>query len=377
MQTWRYPSQRGLGDHVVTLGEAGVLVCTCKGWGIRRPGKPHECRHVRDVLATHGFTRVRRGDYVGVSARLTSPPVDDILIDRGIEETMATTATVLETMKASAMVDAKWSHLLTATGAVDAAKFDATFATGDWIMDEKLDGHRCLVRVATVTDAQGFEHKAVTTPLRSVPLPIHIVTELCLLPDGVYDGELLVPGGVSTDVPNLACRNELVYAVFDVLECNGVSTLLMPQAERRAILEMVLEFVPGHEAVALVAQFAPTWAAVQAVWARGGEGVILKRTTSVYRPGARSAEWLKVKRLEQHVVTVTGFEAGSFGPTAVVLFKFDDRTVGRCKNQDVEATAADPDAYIGRRLVIQCQQRMRGSKSPRHPMFDHWAGEGE
>jgi len=90
-----------------------------------------------------------------------------------------------------------------------------------------------------------------------------------------------------------------------------------------------------------------------------------------------------VKKLEHHSVTITGFEAGSLGPTAVTLFKFDDGTAGRCKtanNEELAATSANPSAYVGRKLIVQCQQRMRGSKSPRHPMWfewDHEAGEGE
>jgi hypothetical protein len=374
MEQWTYLSQHGLGHYTVTHADNGVLACDCPTWVYAQ--QLHDCRHVRDVVEQQQWVVERRGDYLFVGAPLTVAPDFDILIAVGQEAmTMTTTATILDGMKASAMVDAKWSYLLT-DGRTDAAKFDATFANGGWTMDEKLDGHRCLVRVA------GTE---VTTPLRSVTLPDHIVTVLRKLPDGVYDGELLVPGGVSTDVPNLACRTELIYAVFDLLECNGESTLRMTQVDRRTVLEMCLRFVPDQSAVLLVAQFDPTWAAVEAVWARGGEGVILKRKASLYKPGWRSPDWLKVKRLEQHTVTVTGFEAGSLGPTAVVLFKFDDGTVGRCKNLnavELAASSTDPSAYVGRRLVVQCQQRMKGSRAPRHPMMlgyeaDHLAGEGE
>jgi hypothetical protein len=380
MEQWTYPSKSGLGEYTVTMTDGGALTCNCKGWSIKKPGKPRECTHIKDVFDTQGFVREVRGDYVFAKlfghAGLTPPPDVDIIIGEG-EATMATaTATILEGMKASAMTDAKYAHLTDGMGRTIPAKFDAAFATGEWTMDEKLDGHRCLVRVA---------NGKVTTPLRSVTLPTHIVTPLSLMPDGVYDGELLVPGGVSTDVPNLACRNELIFAVFDILECNGTATMTMPWTERRMILDMALQFAPGQTAVVMVAEFEPSWAEVERIWARGGEGVILKRKTSVYRPGHRSPDWLKVKALEHHTVTVIGFEAGSLGPTAVVLFKFDDGTEGRCKNlnnDELAASSANPAAYVGRRLVVQCQQRMRGSKSPRHPMmkgyeFDHLAGEAE
>jgi ATP dependent DNA ligase domain len=368
MQTWTYPSGSGLGDYTVIHSDNGLMSCNCRGWTIKRPGKPRECTHTKKVIEIYSFAREVRGDYVFASAPFTSLPGDDILIKKQGGEAMATTTTaaILEGMKASAIVEGRFPRLLDDDGFIIPAIFDATFTSDDWTMDEKLDGHRCLIR----KDGQ-----TITTPLRSVPLPAHIISVMRLLPDGVYDGELLVPGGVSTDVPNTKLRDELIYAMFDVLECNGTSTMQMTQAERRGVLECCIEFATGQSAVVVVAQYAPSWAAVEAVWRAGGEGVILKRKASRYRPGARSADWLKVKKLEQHAVAITGFEAGSGGPTAIMLFKFDDGTDGRCKtpnNGELAATAADPDAYKGRRFVVQCQQRMRGSKSPRHPIFDHW-----
>ena len=377
MQQWTYPSKSGLGNYTVTKTDGGAMICDCKGFLFSKRGQPRECTHIKDVFDTQGFTREARGSYVYAAGESTlTPPANDVIIIKAGDDEMTTTATILEGMKASAMTEGRYAHLIDSMGRIIPAKFDAVFGNGDWVMDEKLDGHRCLVRVANGN---------VTTPLKSVALPPHIVAPLSKMPDGVYDGELLVPGGVSTDVPSAACWHELIFAVFDLLECNGAVTMAMPQAERRMVLDMALQFAPDQDAVVLVAQFEPTWDNVKALWSNGSEGVILKRKTSVYRPGHRSPDWIKVKKLEHHTVTVTGFEAGSLGPTAVVLFKFDDGTEGRCKNQnndELAASSANPSAYIGRRLVVQCQQRMRGSKSPRHPMmkgyeFDHLAGEAE
>jgi hypothetical protein len=368
VRTWTYPSQTGLGEYIVTHTDNGLLACNCRGWVLTKRGQIHECRHLRDVVETEHLTVVVRGRYLFANPRLTPRPQDDTLIVGEMTMTMATMATILEPMKASAMVEGRFPHLLTEDGYIIPERFDAAFATGEWVMDEKLDGHRCLTRKADST---------ITTPLRSVQLPAHIVAVLKQLPDGVYDGELLVPGGVSTDVPSLASRSQLIYALFDVLECQGQSTLAMTQAQRREVLEMCLQFAPGQDAVVMVAQSVPSWQTVKAIWAKGGEGVIIKRLSGTYRCGYRSQDWLKIKKLQHATVTVTGFETGSFGPTAVVLFKQNNGVEGRCKNQDVAATAANPAAYIGRKLVVQYQQQMRGSKSLRHPMFDHWAGDAE
>ena len=368
MTRWHYQSLTGFGTYTVTQAPTGLLTCNCKAFVL---AQHRDCSHIKQAIAEQELTVEWRNGYV-FGWPLTSASNDAIIIEKGDEmATMTATATILTPMKASAMVEGKFAHLVDGRGFIVGAKFDAAFPASDWTMEGKLDGHRCLVR------KQGL---SIETPLRSVTLPAHIVREIQRLPDGIYDGELLVPGGVSTDVPNLALRDSLMYAVFDVLEVDGQSTLSMLHKDRRAVLEMCMQFAPGQNAVVLMAQYEPSWAMVKSIWANGGEGVILKRKVSLYRPGARSADWLKVKKLEQHTVTITGFEAGSLGPSAVTLFKFDDGTVGRCKTQSDEslnAATADPSDYVGRRLVLQCQQRMRGSRSPRHPMWDHLAGEGE
>jgi len=371
---WRYPSLSSNAVHTVTLGASGVLTCTCRGWVTKRPNKPHECRHITHVITSHGWTREIRGDYVFVLD--TTGAFGYTEVEAETMATVMTTTGQLEAMKASAMVAGKFGHLMTPEGFVIPEKFDAAFRNDAWVMDEKLDGHRCLIT------KHGPE---VSTTLRSIPsLPPQIVNALRVMPDGVYDGELLVPGGISTDVPNLALRNELIFAMFDVLEVMGQPVMHLSQADRRGLLELAGQHSPDGSVV-VVAQSVPSWAGIKAIWARGGEGAILKKKTGKYRPWHRSDSWLKVKRLEQHTVTVTGFEAGSLGPTAVTLFKFDDGVEGRCKTLNAEilaATAADPDSFVGKRLVIECQQRTRGAKSPRHPMFksflaDHLAGEAE
>ena len=370
MRTWKYPSSRGVGEYTVTLADNGLLGCDCRGWVFKRGSQPRHCKHTKDRAEQEGWTPEVRGDYVFVDPPALTPLASNDILIVPVTEAMTTTATLLEGMKASAIAAERFPKLLDADGYLIPAAFDAAFSNDQWVLDEKLDGWRCLiVKQGTV----------VNTPT-SLPrgLPAHIVSAMQMLPDGIYDGELLVPGGQSTDVPSLAFRNELIYAVFDVLELLGQSTISKSQTERRQFLELAMAHAPNQSAVVLVAQHTPSWSVVQEIWGRGGEGAILKRRASKYKPGDRSGDWLKVKKLEHHTVTVTGFEAGSLGPTAVVLFKFDDGTEGRTKNiRALEETAVNPDAFIGRRLVVECQQRNRGSKSPRHPRMDHWAGDAE
>lgn len=285
---------------------------------------------------------------------------------------VAVAETVFEGMKASAMVGSKYGHIVDkTTHKIIGERFDEAFQNGEWLMDEKLDGHRCQILK---------RGDVVTTTLRSIPsLPPQIIEDMKRLPFDIHlDGELVYPGGISTDVPNVNFRSALRFLAFDILEVCGDSTQHLPLVERRGLLETAAANFTGG-GVQVVAQVEPSWEAVKAIWDNDGEGAILKLKASPYRPGYRSPEWMKVKRLKQITVTVTGFAAGLQGPTGIVLFDLPNGSKGRCKNLNNDTlaeTLAAPTDFVGRRLVIQCQQLTRGG-SPRHPMFDHWAGEGE
>jgi hypothetical protein len=133
----------------------------------------------------------------------------------------------------------------------------------------------------------------------------------------------------------------------------------------------------------------PTLAMVEKVWAKGGEGMILKRPESFYEDGVRSGDWVKVKRIEAHTVTLIGFQQGLDGPTGIIRYRFDDGVEGTTRNTTIkrqQETAKNPKAYIGRRFVLEMQQRhvSGAAMQPRFSAwkdepatFDHWAGKAE
>lgn len=250
--------------------------------------------------------------------------------------------------------------------------FNAAYGDGTWTMEEKLDGHRvAVVKRGTTVAAWSRLGKGKT-------LPAHILAAVGQMPDGIYDGELVVPGGQSWNVTETTQQKKLALVLFDVLEVLGESLLTVPQAQRRGLLALATAHATGA-AVALAPEYAPDWATIEQIWARGGEGVILKRKTALYRPGYRSPDWQKVKKLIHLVGTVTGFEAGSFGPYAVTRIRLQNGSDCKVKTKNaatIREIAANPESFIGRRLVIEAQQ-LTPSGSPRHPMFDHWAGEAE
>jgi ATP-dependent DNA ligase len=266
------------------------------------------------------------------------------------------------------------------TTPVTGAAFDARYGGGDWRMDLKLDGHRCVV-VKRGTDVVGWSRGGAHANAKN--LPAHIINALRAMPDGIYDGELVTPGGHSWDVTATAKRGKLTLVLFDALEILGESLMNVAQSERRKLLALAVGHASGS-AVVLVPEYAPSWATVEGLWKGGAEGVILKRSAGLYRPGYRSADWVKVKQLRSMVGTITGFEAGSFGPHAVTLLRLTNGTDTRVKTKDaatLRAIAKNPEGWIGKRLTIQFQQ-LTPSGSPRHGMWhevewDHVAGDAE
>jgi ATP-dependent DNA ligase len=274
---------------------------------------------------------------------------------------------MLRPMLASAMVEP-----------VTGAAFDARFRDG-WALEEKLDGHRIGVRVAGQEVAAVSRPRSSSAPGKTRVLPPAMIAALRALGDGDYDGELVNPtGGKSWDV--VRTDAPLVFVVFDIVSCNDTLTTNISYELRRALLLERLRKLPRkQQSVSTVLSDEPTWANVQAIWQRGGEGAILKRVASHYQPGARSPDWVKVKQLRAATLTIIGFEAGESGPHSALQLRDADghittvKTLGHAMLREVTAA---PASFLGRAVVINYQEKTPTGHY-RHGRFDHFAGPGE
>lgn len=105
----------------------------------------------------------------------------------------------------------------------------------------------------------------------------------------------------------LSATVPVTYMVFDVLHLDGASTLSLPYVERRKLLDGLglagdyWTVPPSHEG--------PGADVLAAAKAAGLEGVVAKLADSPYRPGQRSADWVKVKLQRTQSVVIGGFTA--------------------------------------------------------------------
>lgn len=335
--------------------ETGRASCNCPGWTVKRGDRPRECKHTRAIVAHHGVAGVAEQAQADRAGAVAARGYD---AQPGHRSGVPTVARV-EPMLASAMV---------AGQTLDRYEGDER-----WSMEVKWDGVRMMVTVEG-----GRVTAARSRAGNGRELPAHLREALSGLRDGTYDGELVVPGGTSTDVARVDLQRRLELMLFDVVELVGRDVTGLTLAERRELLGSACALAgPG---VTVSEAFPVSRRGVEAVWAAGGEGVVLKRLASTYRPGYRSPDWLKVKKELAVVVTVVGFETGdtgiAFGKTRVRDDRGREFTVKTLNAATIRQVAADPQAFVGRRLVVKCNEVL-ASGALRHPMFDHWAGEAE
>ncbi len=105
----------------------------------------------------------------------------------------------------------------------------------------------------------------------------------------------------------LATSRPVTYMIFDVLRLDGGDLTGHTYAERRGVLD-ALGLAGRHWLTPPM--FADGEATTAAAGEHGLEGVMAKRLDSVYRPGHRSADWVKVKIDQTEEFVVGGWRPG-------------------------------------------------------------------
>jgi bifunctional non-homologous end joining protein LigD len=100
------------------------------------------------------------------------------------------------------------------------------------------------------------------------------------------------------------------YMAFDILEKDGQRVMNLPIEERKRILDDV---VPNNLTIIRETKVIKSnkRAFFERMLAEGREGVMLKRKGSLYNPGARSSDWLKIKRVDTIDVIAKGGTRGT------------------------------------------------------------------
>ncbi|MBL7700211.1 MAG: DNA ligase D [Chitinophagaceae bacterium] len=155
--------------------------------------------------------------------------------------------------------------------------------------------------------------------------------------NAVVDGEIAVvnESGISHFGSLQNWRSEadgdLIYYVFDLLWLDGHDLMNLPLSQRRDILR---ELVPAEGIIRISDDFQASGSQfLEAAANMGLEGIIAKKEDSVYRPGERTRDWLKIKVNKRHEVVIGGYTVND--GTAK---KFSSLLVGVYENGKLEYT---------------------------------------
>lgn len=206
---------------------------------------------------------------------------------------------------------------------------DEPFDDPDWVYEVKWDGYRAL----------GFSQKNGKVQLLSRNnklfnekfYPVYEVLKTWKL-DIVVDGEILVINdkGISNfgDLQNWRSEadGELIYYVFDLIWYQGKDLTGLPLNERQSILAAVLP--QDDDGVRLGKVFhASGIEFFDAAVRMGLEGIIAKKSDSLYSASNRSREWLKIKVNNRQEVVIAGYTKNEDTPkqfSSLLLGVYED-----------------------------------------------------
>ena len=193
-------------------------------------------------------------------------------------------------------------------------------ADAGWAYEIKWDGYRTLIFIdGQNVRLQSTSGKDVTQrwpEFSDLAGSVNATT-------AILDAELVVfddegrPNFGLVQQSGVGSNRESVQHIFDVLSVDGTDTIELPYLDRRRLLNALVEssdnwLIPAH-------RVGDGAALVEATAAQQLEGVIAKRVDSVYRPGTRAKDWIKIKNRSVAELVIGGYtegagnRAGTFG----------------------------------------------------------------
>ena len=201
-----------------------------------------------------------------------------------------------------------------------ATSADRPFSREGWVFELKYDGIRAMVSVAgdavRITGRRGNDETAHYPEAQAIRAGIRAR-------QAVVDGELVVldaDGRPSferlqqrinareSDARRLAAEHPVTFVAFDLLQLEGRDLMSTELRIRKKTLRETIVDAPHilfaehveRDGVALFDEARKS----------GIEGIVAKRADSLYRPGVRTPEWVKIKSWRSHSCVIAGYTAG-------------------------------------------------------------------
>ncbi len=252
---------------------------------------------------------------------------------------------------------------------------------GDWLLERKFDGERCVARkVGSDVRLESRTGKDLTSTYPEVRAAVAAQKARDLLLDGevvAYDGDrtsftrLQQRLGVTGPSPQQVADNPVVYCVFDMLEVEGEKLTDRPLVERRNRLTETVRSGPAL-------QVSEAWrddseGRFAAACRSGWEGLIAKRADAPYVAG-RSKDWLKLKCLWEQELVVGGYTdpAGSRADFGALLVGYYQQGLLRYAGKVGTGYSKSTLHQLGSRLRKLETAQPAFADPPPSPRGVHW-----
>lgn len=230
------------------------------------------------------------------------------------------------------------------------ATLSEPFQEKGWLYEIKWDGYRAIAHL------DGKKSKLLSRNNKSFNEKFYPIYDAITQwnTKAIVDGEVVVVTDKGTasfgQLQNWRSEADghLLYYVFDILWLNGEDLTEKPLSERRKILEEILQ-QQDSELIRFSKNFSGTvQGLLKKVTKLGLEGIIAKKADSVYMPGERSRDWLKIKTGKRHEVVIGGYTKNDGSPKP-----FSSLLVGIYKEGKLHYTGK-----IGTGFSVELQKEM-------------------
>ena len=191
---------------------------------------------------------------------------------------------------------------------------DSPFDDDGWNYEIKWDGYRALAFMES-KEAELKSRNNISFNEKFFPV-LEAIKSWDL--NAIVDGEIVVADeqGISNFGLLQNWRSEadgeLLFYVFDILWLDGKDLTGLTQKERSGILSPLIPkegiIRAGFSVEGRGSEF------FDVARQMGMEGIIAKRSDSIYIPGARSKDWLKIKVKKRQEVIITGYTKNENSP---------------------------------------------------------------
>lgn len=184
---------------------------------------------------------------------------------------------------------------------------DEAFDEEGWVYEVKWDGYRAIAicdnkKVALKSrNDKSFDEKFY--PIQKALSALNV--------KAVFDGEIVLMNDADkTDFGALQnwrseADGDIYYYVFDLLWHDGKDLTQLPLTERKSILEKI---IPNKGLIRFSQHFDVSGTDFfENAKKLGLEGIIAKKADSLYYPGIRSNEWLKIKANKRQEMVIGGY----------------------------------------------------------------------